>query len=385
MSYSEIKQGKNTNQNRNESPTGGSWAFARKQLRKLYCLNFLGNIHIASAAWVALLASRGFSMKEIMFAETVFHIVSLINEIPSGVIADVFGRKKSLIMSCLFGISSCLAMILINCYGGVLLSIGLSALSYNYASGSDAALAFDTLKEIGKTEKYDHFASMQSIIYRVSCALASLSAGLALWMGYVKAEMVSVALGSVQLVILLTLRENKVVLKKKDLSLGRRIRDVYRESIGFLRKNREASALIFRNALVGAVDVLLLFALQDKLQDAGAGRWIFGPMLFVMYLGGVFGSLMAEKIKNVKLVRIFYFSATMVLAGAACAFTGNPWFMTLGGFVSAFSDDLIQIRSDVALNNMVPESSRATLISVSSFCFSIVMIFLAPVAGVVFS
>ena len=49
---------------------------AKTQLHKLNFLNFLGNIHIASAAWVALLASRGFSMKEIMLAETVFHIVS---------------------------------------------------------------------------------------------------------------------------------------------------------------------------------------------------------------------------------------------------------------------------------------------------------------------
>lgn len=357
---------------------------AKTQLHKLNFLNFLGNIHIASAAWVALLASRGFSMKEIMLAETVFHIVSLANEIPSGLIADVFGRKKTLILSCLFGISSCLTMIMINSYAGVLLSISLSALSYNYSSGTDAALAFDTLKEVDKTEEYDHFASMQSVIYRVAVGLASLSAGLALWMGYINAELLSVVLGEIQLLILLTLKENKVVLKKKNLSLKKRFADCYRESLQFLKSNREATRLIFRNAMVGAVDTLLLFALQEKLQDAGAGRIALGPMLCVMYLGGVFGSVMAEKAKNIKLGRIFSFSMIMVLAGTACAFTGNPWIMMMGGCVSAFSDDLIQIRSDVTLNNMVPETSRATLISVSSFCFSVVMIVLSPVAGLVF-
>ncbi len=354
------------------------------QLRKLYTSNFLSNISIAGAAWVALLASRGFSMQDIMGAETVFHIVSLLSEIPSGILADVVGRKKCLILSCLSGILSAIIMAFVDCYAGVLLSIGLSAWAYNFASGSDAALAFDSLKEVNQTSEYDHYASMQSIIYRVANGLASLSAGLALWMGYVKAEMISVGLGLIQLVILSTLKENKMVISKKNDSFGKRVRDCYKESLGFLRTHHDATALIFRNAVVGAVDVLLLFALQEKLQEAGAGLLILGPMLFITYLGGVFGSLMAEKVKNVKLIRIFYFSLIMVLAGAACAFTNYPWFMTLGGFIAAFSDDLIQIRSDVTLNNMVPERARATLISVNSFCFSVVMIVMSPLAGIVF-
>ncbi|MBR5974914.1 MAG: MFS transporter [Clostridiales bacterium] len=357
---------------------------AKKQLNKLHIINFLGNISIAGAVWVALLASRGFSMQEIMFAETVFHIVSLISEIPSGFFADVLGRKKSLIVSCLCSITSCLVMILVNYYGGVLLSVGISALSYNFASGTDAALAFDSLKEAGRTADYDHFSSLQSIVYRVSYGMASLSAGLALWMGYINAELLAIGLNLIQLGCMMTLRENVVVIRKKKSSLKERIRACYQESLGFLKENPKARRLIFRNALVGAVDVLLLFALQDKLQQAGASRVVLGPMLFAMYLGGVLGSMLAEKVKSVKLIRIFWGCLLMVLAGAACAFTGNPWFMTLGGCLSAFSDDLLQIRSDVALNNMIPESSRATLISVSSFCFSVVMIVLSPIAGLVF-
>ena len=358
---------------------------ARAQLRKLYVSNFLANISIAGAAWVALLASRGFSMQEIMFAETVFHIVSLVNEVPSGLIADIFGRKKSLILSCLLSITSALVMILINSYGGVLLSIGLNALSYNYGSGTDSALAFDTLKESEDTSYYDRFSSLQSVIYRVATGLASLSAGLALWMGYINAEFITVGLCLIQLALLITLKENRVIEAKQNLSLSQRFHDCYTESLGFLRHNREATRLIFRNALVGAIDILLLFALQDKLQRAGAGQMIFGPMLFIMYLGGVLGSIAAEKAGNIKLTKLFLIAFGIVLAGGALAFTGNPWLMTLGGFIAAFSDDLIQIRSDIALNNMIPAGSRATLISVNSFCFSVVMIVLSPLAGVIFS
>ena len=95
--------------------------FCKKQLNKLYALNFLGNISIAGAAWVLLLVSCGYSIFEVGIFETVFHIVSLTAEIPSGVFADVFGRKKSLILSAVCWVLSALTRILwIQSFAGVL-------------------------------------------------------------------------------------------------------------------------------------------------------------------------------------------------------------------------------------------------------------------------
>ncbi len=68
----------------------------KKQVSRLYLSSVLGNLFVAGA-WVAILSARGYSLVEIGIAETVFHITSLIFEIPSGVLADVFGRKKSLL------------------------------------------------------------------------------------------------------------------------------------------------------------------------------------------------------------------------------------------------------------------------------------------------
>ena len=103
-------------------------------------MNFLGNISIAGAAWVLLLVSCGYSIIEIGIFETVFHLVSLTAEIPSGVFADVFGRKKSLLLSCVCSVIAAITRILwIGSFAGVAVSIGFNALSYNFASGSDSA------------------------------------------------------------------------------------------------------------------------------------------------------------------------------------------------------------------------------------------------------
>ena len=57
----------------------------------------------------------------------------------------------------------------------------------------------------------------------------------------------------------------------------------------------------------------------------------------------------------------------------------------LGGFVSAMADDALQIRTDVKLQDMFSSEKRATLISISSFSYSVVMIVMSPLAGYFFA
>ena len=104
-----------------------------------------------------------------------------------------------------------------------------------------------------------------------------------------------------------------------------------------------------------------------------------------MSLGGVLGALLSVKVKNWSFGRIFIMCLAVVTAGFAANFTGIAWVMTAGGFMAAFADDLIQIRADVELNSLVPSEQRATLISVNSWCFSFVMVFMSPLAGLIFS
>ena len=113
----------------------------RKQIRTLYITGVLGNLSL-TGAWVVILAARGFSLVQIGFAETVFHIVSLICEIPSGMLADMYGRKKMLVLGNLMAITGDIVMFLSQDYFMVLLSMPFHAMAYNFASGSGEALAY---------------------------------------------------------------------------------------------------------------------------------------------------------------------------------------------------------------------------------------------------
>jgi hypothetical protein len=73
-----------------------------------------------------------------------------------------------------------------------------------------------------------------------------------------------------------------------------------------------------------------------------------------------------------------------IAVALATVFSGNCLFVIMGGFIGAVADNFLEIRTDVALNNMIPSDQRATLMSINSFAYSVVMIVLSPVFGWIF-
>ncbi len=368
------------------------WSEAGKQLRLLYLNTSLGAFQIAGASWVALLAARGFSLVEIGFAESVFHVASLLFEVPSGVISDVFGRKKSMVLSQCMMLVSSLLMLVSDSMAGVLPAMVFSAFGYNFASGTRESLAYETLKAEGREAEYDGYASTDMMLYTFFSSLATLCAGAALALGYRRAYLVDIGLGTVCLMSALRLQDVGYAAAGEEEgkngteeTVWKKIFQCFRESVLFLLHSRKAMELILLNAAVGAAATLLRFFLQARLPEQGLPDALLGPALFLMGLGGAAGARLILCCRSWSYGRVFAVSAITVAGCVAAALLPVPAVMVAGGFLSALCDNFLQVRSDVRLNEMVPTGQRATLISVSSLCFSGVMIVLSPLFGMVFS
>lgn len=355
---------------------------SKKQLRCMYAVSAGVSFQIAGASWVALLAARGFSMVEIGLAEGVFHLASFLFEVPSGIVADVFGRKRALLLSqCMF-VASSAAMLLSDSMAGVLVCMVLSALGYNFSSGSREALAYESLKAEGREKEYDAFAANEMMIWRIGNAAATLCAGLALWMGWRRAYLVDLALNAVCLLLMTGLCE-----PPREVFTGswrQRVAASVRESIDFLIHRRQVRRLMLFNAVVGAVATMLLFLLQARLPAIGLPSVLLGPALFCMGLGGAVGSQLVRFTGSCSYRRIAALCAGGVLFTVLLAATSWPAVVCAGGFCAGLLDDLLQVRTDIRLNSMCPSQQRATLLSVSSLCFSLVMLGLAPAMGALF-
>lgn len=365
----------------------------KKQISGLYASSVLANLSL-TGAWVAILAVRGYSLVEIGFAETVFHITSLLLEIPSGVFADVFGRKNMLIVSNIMRMIGNIIMIASCNLFMVCTSIAFNAASESFSSGSGDALAYDSLKMINYEEYYERYVSNQLVIYRLCSGLSTLCAGFALLIGHKIAYSTDILMGIIQIRILLSLyevgihhsgRNNEKMIR----SIGKELISCFVTSLFFLKREKKAVFLMFCNSLVGAIDILLLFFLQAKLLEVGLPGMALGFALLFMQIGGIVGAKIVPKWKKLwkrmRYRRAFAISAWLVLLGMLAEYSGMWFIMTLGGFIAALGDDALQVRTNTILQDMFPSEQRATLISMESFTFSMIMIVLSPLAGILFS
>lgn len=356
----------------------------KRQIRKLYLAAVFESFALGNAAWVALLAQRGYSIGQIGILEAIFHVVSLSGEIPSGVMADVLGRKKVMILSRIMSVLSALAMIFSRSFWGIAIAVGINALSYNLASGTRESLAYESLKAYGKESEYNHFSATEMMIYRIGTACSTLLAGFSLALGYRKAYSLDVILGIFGVMTALGLSEMTQPAGSDKDGIGMRCKACVTESVLFLRKNPKIMGLILVNSFVGAASTLLLFFLQAKLPETGLNPSLLGPALFFMQLGAALGAKLVQYFSCLRFRGIVIFSIFGIAAALGSLLLGNPYIVIAGGFMAAFFDDFMEVRADIILNEKIPSQQRATLISVSSFSFSVIMIILSPFLGWVF-
>ena len=167
--------------------------------------------------------------------------------------------------------------------------------------------------------------------------------------------------------------------------IGRKLIACFKESFAFLKEMRKCMGLMLCNSLVGAIDILLLFFLQAKLPESGISKWWLGFALLFMEMGGIVGSRLILIVPKIRYKWIFAISLLFVLTGLLTEHSSVCWIMMLGGFIAAIGDDALQVRTNVILQDMFPSEQRATLTSIESFSFSVIMIVLSPLAGFFFT
>lgn len=356
----------------------------KKQLDRLLTITALSSFQLAGASWVALLAARGFSLMEIGLAESCFHLASLLFEVPSGVISDVFGRKKSMALSQLMFVLSALGMAFSGSLTGICLALVLDAWGYNFASGAREALAYDSMKAAGQEAGYMRYSARDLGIYRLGNAAAILCAGLALMIGHRAAYILDAVLALLGMVSSCRLEEVQAEEKQFEGKISVRVLCCFRESLVFLRGNGRSLALMLVNSLVGAMAILTVFFLQARLTRVGVSDILLGPALFIISMGGVLGAGISEKTYRWGFRRVAAACTAGVLLGVLSGTGQNAVFMSLGGFAANLCSDLLEVRTDAILNSRFPSGQRSTLLSVASLMFSLVMIVLSPLAGMLF-
>lgn len=357
------------------------------QLRRLNAFGFSSCLRITDAVWVVFLISRGFNLWQVGLAEGIFHIVSLICEIPSGMVADLIGRRRSLAMAGLCGIVSALLMAFSTTFFGVCLSMVFSSLACNFISGSDEAILYDSLLQSGKQDKFISVSARYTQIQTLGNLLSNAASLLASVLSYVGFYLLDAGICLIRILTALSLTEPTVTETQKSRQhdpfgdLKQRFKAHVSIAVTFLRSHPNAAKLMLADGFIALPGYLTLMFLQQRLSELGVPTMWLGLPIMCISLAEMMGLFVGERLQISNIHSLYTASALLVGVGVMAASTLPVVPAIIGAMLSAAAMNSWMLHLQNHLNALYPSDQRATLVSVNMMAYSVLMIVASPLVG----
>lgn len=347
-----------------------------------YVSTFITNLNMQSSIWVLYLAYCGLNLAQIGLVEGIYHATSILFEIPSGAVADLLGRKKSMVLSRICIAVSCMIMLFARSFWFFALSFAVQALGNNLNSGSEEALVYDSMKAAGQEARYMRVCGRLNMIIEVSQGIATVAGGILAEFSYFWCYSACLVIAALALFpVVLMVEAPYTDAQSRQRSILEVVVVHFRTCYEILRSDRRILKLISFYSVIFASETMLFFYSQQYYYGLGYNKVQISLILLVM--GGVscIGAVMSERIYAALGKKTAQIGAC-VIAAAFLAYGVQNLFVSAAAFAAAsfFNSVLYPLESE-QLNSLIPSGQRATLISVNSMFFSIGMILLFPLAG----
>lgn len=126
----------------------------RRNITKAYIFKFLTMFHLIAGVIIPFFTVwGGLKFSQVMILQAFYTITIFLFEVPTGAIADRFGRKTSLVLA---GLVTGIAAIIYGSYPNFwvfMLGEALWGLGVALISGADQAIVYDSLKELGEENR----------------------------------------------------------------------------------------------------------------------------------------------------------------------------------------------------------------------------------------
>lgn len=351
-----------------------------RNLRAYYISEFLGSLFFTIPVWVAF--QRSFlSFTQMSLLAGFMLGMQLLLEIPTGAVADLFGKRLSVILgltvsffgTLIMGFSDNAPQIFL---GGAIVSLGTALIS-----GANVALIYEILKDRHKENLFPKIRSNDVLCLQVGIIVSSIAAGYLFairpWLPFL---MEGVAFLVSATVVLFFIKEP--AFQKEHFSFSSYFQQI---SLGFreISKNQFIRNLSLFYALVGGLtwswqiyfNQIYASALGYNEVDKG---WLFAIIRFVNAII-LFRIFHVEKsISKNRIFGLFLFLITFVTLFTVWA---DKNLGTLLLFVMTFSSTIRFIALDNYVNAEFESKYRATAMSSLNMLVSLVFVIIVSLSG----
>ncbi len=353
-----------------------------RNLRKFYLFSFLTDFQLWLPIWVAfLIIRRDLSLTEIAILDAPFWLLVVFAEVPTGAVADRWGRSVSLWSGAILNAFALVAFAFAPSLGWIMGSYLLWAVALTLFSGADSALLYDSLKTLGREREYEKFAGR---------AMAGRSFGLVL--AFLMGGPVAEALGLQAPLFFgagVTLLAGAVAMSFKEpprLDSGPQLSYLQgvRAALRTVWEIPTVRTLIPFAAVIMASTMATEYLTQPFLlsHDVDVG-FAFSGLQVPIRAAGIVGALVAfwfvTKLGEPRLLLMLPVIGVGAYAGIALwDALGAIGFLAVLGLVRAAAFPVVT----GYINRRVPSDQRATILSLNQVAFSLLLAPLVPALGI---
>jgi MFS family permease len=350
---------------------------------KFFIYRILYNFMLFLPVWVIFMQDKfGLTLTQVTFNDSAFWITMALTEVPTGAVADTWGRKQSQLIGMLIAIASILTFALAPVYPLVLLANSLWAVGITFISGAELALFYDTLRELGREDEYPKYRGRLQAMVLVSIALSSVLGGVIGEFSLVSTFTLTAAFMAVATFFLLLLKEPP---REPDAETGANLTygETLRVTLRAIRANPGLRyALLYASILPllsGAIHVTFMqpYAIAIGLPIASLGIIALGLRLSQI-TGALNASRILQRFGEWGWLRFapFLIAAGVIALGLLNSVTGIVLY-ALTGFATAVTGPLMERN----ILRETPGSVRATILSVDSLLHRILLGLIGPLIG----
>lgn len=323
---------------------------------------FSGAIIIGPVIMLYLLEVKNLNFTQVMFLTSASAFATVIFEVPTGVVADLWSRKISLLIGTIVLGASLGFYIFAQGFFMCMLAEILFALGFAFNSGADTALLYDTLVELDREEEFQRIAGIaQSRLFWVQ-ALGSIAAGFLYEYNVHLPMIISVAFMALASLVILRFTEPKVYGDESSKGERNYWRQVYASS-KYTFTHPKIRALLLYCTVFFVFYRMGFFLFQPYMTSVGMPVRYIGVMFFVFNVTAAITSSNCHKIISITKRRtLTALSAIMILSFLILGLS-KVWLGSFAILLQQIARGLYQPVTRKYFNKYITSNIRATVLS----------------------
>lgn len=316
-------------------------------------------------------------LQDVFILKSVYSVAAVALEVPSGYLADVWGRKRCIVAGCVLFFGGYLCYSLTSTFAAFLVAEILLGIGQTMINGADSALLYDTTVHHGRENLYLRYEGRITMIGNFAEAVAGIFGGLLAVYSLRYPFYAQTLVAFVGIPAAMALRE---------YAPANKVQSPWEEILRILKyslvTNRKLCCNIMYSGIIGAATLTMAWFVQPVLMQLETPTEWYGIIWTVLNLTVGVAALYSDRVEQLFGMNKMNILILSVIAGGYVALAYNLTYVGLGilllfyifrGFATPILKGYI--------NQMTFSEMRATVLSIRNFVIRLMFAAIAPFIG----